>query len=323
MLYSSNGGTNFGSIKGNITESGGITKFFQDPVNSATIYVGYKNIWKSVNRGSSWTIISNFTWSKTTAFAVAKSNTSIIYAANGASMQKTTDGGANWSAIGNSLPTNASISDITIDNLDPNKAWITYSGYSVSTKVFFTSNGGTTWTNITFSLPNVPINCIIKDNTTTDEIYIGTDIGMYIYNSSLSGWQAFSTGLPNMEVTQLAINYTIKKIRASSAGRGLWESPLNSEVTTSLSDYNLLQDARVFPNPNDGHFTLEMNVLGNDKYVIEVYNIVGKLIYSEPLGDFKGEYRKQIDLTSYGQGVYVVTLKNACSNESVKKIVVY
>ncbi len=252
ILYSSNGGANFGSINGNITESGGNAKFFQDPVNSATIYVGYKNIWKSVNRGSSWTKISNFTWSKTTTFAVAKSTTSVIYAANGASMQKTTDGGANWSAIGGSLPTNASISDITIDNLDPNKAWITYSGYSASTKAFYTSNGGTTWTNITFSLPNIPINCIIKDNTTSDDIYIGTDIGMYVYNSSLSGWVAFSIGLPDMKVTQLAINYSIKKIRASSAGRGLWESGLYSSTvitnctgSTASSDYEYINRVQI------------------------------------------------------------------------------
>lgn len=39
-------------------------------------------------------------------------------------------------------------------------------------------------------------------------------------------WQPFINGMPNVIVSQLAIHYPTGKIRASTYGRGLWESDL-------------------------------------------------------------------------------------------------
>ncbi|MBK7184184.1 MAG: hypothetical protein IPH89_15445, partial [Bacteroidetes bacterium] len=53
---SDNGGSFFNGIKNNISEEGEwITPWLQDPVNPQTIYAGYKNVWKSTNRGDNWT----------------------------------------------------------------------------------------------------------------------------------------------------------------------------------------------------------------------------------------------------------------------------
>jgi PKD repeat protein len=57
-------------------------------------------------------------------------------------------------------------------------------------------------------------------------VYIGTDIGAFFKDASLNVWQPFSNGLPNVIVTQLHIHYATSKIRASTYGRGMWESDL-------------------------------------------------------------------------------------------------
>src|ERR1041384_7736590 len=72
-----------------------------------------------------------------------------------------------------------STSFITISPTDPNKVWITLSGYSAGNKVFQTVNGGSSWTNVSFNLPNLPANCSVYQPGSSDLIYVGMDVGVY------------------------------------------------------------------------------------------------------------------------------------------------
>lgn len=94
---------------------------------------------------------------KLRAIAIAPSNANVLYAASGTSMWKTVDGGAtNWTAV--TLPTvTNSITYIAVKNTDPNTLWITYGGYTAGEKVYKSTNGGTSWTNISTGLPNLPV----------------------------------------------------------------------------------------------------------------------------------------------------------------------
>ena len=57
---------------------------------------------------------------------------------------------------------NYNISDVAVSDNDPNRLWVTMSEYNASNKVFESTNGGATWTNITgTNLPNLPVNCIV------------------------------------------------------------------------------------------------------------------------------------------------------------------
>jgi len=55
---------------------------------------------------------------------------------------------------------------------------------------------------------------------------VGTDVGVFYKDNSLSGWQPYSDGMPNTLVMELEINYATNKLRAATFGRGIWESPL-------------------------------------------------------------------------------------------------
>jgi PKD repeat protein len=78
----------------------------------------------------------------------------------------------------------------------------------------------------------------------------------------------------------------------------------------------------VYPNPNDGNFTISF--VSNDKnnYKVEIVNALGQLVYREDVKDFTGMYKKEMSVVEYGQGVYTISLTNS-KNETVKKIVVY
>ena len=106
--------------------------------------------------------------------------------------------------------------------------WITLSGYTTGEKVYHSSNGGTSWQNISGTLPNIPTNCIVLDeNSTNQTLYIGTDLGVFTTDSTLTDWNLFNNNsLPNVIVTELEIQYQSNTLYASTYGRGLWNIDL-------------------------------------------------------------------------------------------------
>jgi len=223
---STNGGNSWSDATSNITESGAwVTPWSQDPVSAGTIYSGFVNMFKSTNGGQSWTQISNFSSTATiVTFTVSPANNQVIWVSKAGGLYRTTNGGTSWTQVTNVPP--GTITSIACSNTDPNKVWVTYSGFTNSNKVFQSSDQGNTWLNLSASVPNVPVNCITYLNNSNDALYIGTDIGAFYKDSTMNIWQPFSNGLPNVIVTQLAIYYPTGKIRASTYGRGMWESDL-------------------------------------------------------------------------------------------------
>ncbi|MFN8154182.1 MAG: T9SS type A sorting domain-containing protein [Bacteroidia bacterium] len=223
---STNGGNSWSSAVGNINETGAwVTPWSQDPVTAGTIYAGFVNMWRSTNGGTSWTKISTYSNSATIdAFAVSPANNQVIWVAKSGNLYKTTNGGTTWTTITTMPP--GRISDIACSNTDANKAWITYSGFTNTNKIFQTNDQGLTWINLSASIPNIPVNCVHYMDNSNDELYIGTDVGVFYKDATLNIWQPFSTGLPNVIVTQIEYFAPTQKLRASSYGRGIWESDL-------------------------------------------------------------------------------------------------
>jgi photosystem II stability/assembly factor-like uncharacterized protein len=221
-----------------------VTPYVLDPSNAQTILIGYKNVYRSTNRGDSWSNISNgqVGSSNLNAIAVAPSSSNTIYAASYRSIYRTTNA-SSWSNITSNLPLSSnSITYIAVSAADPNTVWVTLSGYASGNKVFKSTNGGSSWTNISGSLPNLPVNCIVEDaNANNGSLYIGTDVGIFYRNNTLNDWVSFSNGLPNVVVRELEIQRSSSKLRAGTYGRGLWESDLynssSSPNTPSITSF--------------------------------------------------------------------------------------
>ncbi len=235
LVASYDGGNTFTQLTGFTTESAEwVTPWCQDPIVPNTLYVGYENVWKSTDQGSTWNPISNFGAAGITILQIAPSNNQIIYAGNFASMQKTTDGGNTWTDITSLLPSAAFLSGFAIHATDPNKLWISFQGYNTNVKVFRSTDGGNTWANLASNtLPNVPVNCIVSQTGTNDGVYAGTDNGVYYYDETIQNWSFFSNGLPNVIIDEMEIHYGTGKLRAATFGRGLWETDLYNPASTS------------------------------------------------------------------------------------------
>lgn len=125
-------------------------------------------------------------------------------------------------------------------------------GYNAASKVFFSTNAGNTWSNISDNMPN-----IIMQNVTiyegTDTVFVSTELGVYFARLSPAGgllspqalgWAKFGTGLPNVKVADVEISYAKKQMFIATFGRGVWmidlkASPLPiSNILFTYNNYN-------------------------------------------------------------------------------------
>ena len=229
---SNNGGNSWSGITNGLTGTGAwIAPIIQSAHVANTYYCGYQQVFKSTNKGTNWSQMGTISGSGDILYlATAPSNSLVLYAATATTLYKTVNAGTTWAAISSGLPTgSAQISRMVVDNTDANNIFVSLSGYSATNKVFASTDGGATWTNMSSGLPNLPVNCIAYVNNLNDAIYVGTDVGVYYRDGSMSSWTPFMTGLPNVIVNDLEIFYPTNKLRAATYGRGVWQSDLFSD----------------------------------------------------------------------------------------------
>lgn len=212
-----------------------VTPIIMNPLKNTTILIGKDKVYKSINGGTTWTASGAITGvsaaSPVLHMAYAPNDTNFIYVSGEALLFKSINNNTSYTNILGTIPASTSlpISFIAVSNTNKLKVWVTLGGYTAGSKVFATVDGGTTWTNISTGLPNMPVNCIVYEpNSVTDAVYAGTDIGVYYRNNTMSSWQLFNNGMPNTSVFDLEVQVSTSKLRAATFGRGLWESDLYS-----------------------------------------------------------------------------------------------
>ncbi len=102
-------------------------------------------------------------------------------------------------------------------------------------------------------------------------------------------------------------------------------SAVSNTITMSnvgISELSAEQSLELYPNPNDGVFTVSFVANSKSNYKLEVVNALGQLVYKQSIKDVSGTYSQKIDITTYGKGVYLLLLVDD-KNQTVKKVLVY
>ena len=182
---------------------------------------------------------------KTERIDQSRSNRNRMYIIHGRALYRTDEArtnarrGATWTSLTNTAlgPLKPLPSDLATSPVDHRVLYVVYSGTIEGSKVYKTDDSGDfgSWTNISGSLPNVPINCIeIYPVGTNEEIYIGTDLGVFYRDNSMTDWVFFGNELPAAPVSDMYINTSSNKIYAATLGRGIWQSTLFSACPSSV-----------------------------------------------------------------------------------------
>jgi Secretion system C-terminal sorting domain len=119
-----------------------------------------------------------------------------------------------------------------------------------------------------------------------------------------------------------AVDYTYDIIGVVDYTDGEYRiNPRSADDLVFVSDGTGIADIeksyKVYPNPSNGMITLELQNATNDIYEVEVYDVIGKLIYkSEITGN-----RTEINLTHMSAGLYYVSV-NKGEERNITKIMI-
>jgi hypothetical protein len=234
---STDGGATYNGATNGMTGTGAwVSPWKQDPTLASRLYAGRSQLFVSNNLGANWSQAGTTGASGSiTEFAIAPSNNQVIYLIQATSIRKTTNGASTWSGCANvgGIPT-----FITIDPTNENRLWVTVSGYSGGNKVFQSVNGGVSWTNISYNLPNLPANCSVYQPGSNDRLYIGMDVGVYTKDASSNTWTLYNTGLPNTPVSDFEISPAAPGLlRVATYGRGVYQVDLIQATTVPTSNF--------------------------------------------------------------------------------------
>ena len=221
-----------------------------NPENSAILLAGSNSVWVTGNSAGSWTRSSNVLSASAKISAVAVVNA----AANYLGFAGTTDGKVfkctslnpasgidTWTDVTPSGNNGGFVRRVVVDLNNKNKIYATYGGYNTSgtltsRHVWYSTDQGSTWNDISGNLPNVPVHSLAIDPISSSTLYVGTETGVYSTTNSGGTWSSLNSGMPSFVPTdELLIQGDTKVLFAFTHGRGAWSgagSPLPFELSS-------------------------------------------------------------------------------------------
>lgn len=214
-----------------------IAPFVLDPQRPTRLYFGGARIFRTENEGTAWSPISpDLTNGSGTinAIAVAPSDTGVIFVGTtDGNVRFSRDFGATWQAPSTPFPART-ITDFAIDPSDANKVVVTI-GAAGTPHVYLSRNGGTTFSDITGSLPDVTTQAAVWGPG--GRLYVGNMFGVYESANDGATWTR-NTGLPTIRITDLVYNARTNRMVAATYGRGLWAYDFTAPTTVLRGDVN-------------------------------------------------------------------------------------
>ncbi len=219
----------------------------EDPNFKNRLYVSHNTelyVSDSLGKKGSWkNITPKKGLGRGASIAIPKSNSNIIYLANQSVtypikgkyesyifkgyLLKSTNTGKDWQIISEEftdlLTQKSIISTVITDDKNPNKVWFSLRNLEKGKKIFQSEDGGKTWQNISYDLPNVPANRLAF-NKKTNVLYLANDFGVYYLKDKK--WIRFGKNLPYTIVTSMVIDYQYNEMIISTFGNGVWHISL-------------------------------------------------------------------------------------------------
>ena len=162
---------------------------------------------------------------------------------------RSSNGGNSWTAM--TQPSGQLVNSFSINAASTagNTIYATVKAYNDGNKVFKSTNGGATWTNISGDLPNILMKKILfKQNQSSEYLFVATELGVYFSGNGGTNWNKLGANLPNVIVNDMKINYTNDKLYIGTFGRGMWEINI-ANATLGAEEVSFDHKPTVFPNP--------------------------------------------------------------------------
>jgi photosystem II stability/assembly factor-like uncharacterized protein len=240
-----------------------------------TLYGGMRHLYRSRDRGESWTSLGDFTtrverrslaimgqlpdsatlslddgasfYPTTSAFSESPRDRRVLYVGtDDGRLHVSRDDGATWTDVTANVP-----------GL-PNRTWVRHleaSRHAAGTVyalfdghqngdfrnwLFRSTDFGRTWTSIAADLPAERVPQVLREDLVDPALlYLGTEFGLYVSTDRAAHWLPFQANLPTVPVYDIALHPRDHALVLATHGRGLWVlddvRPLRQLATRGLA----------------------------------------------------------------------------------------
>lgn len=278
------------------------------PHDNNTLYFGSQRVWKSTNKGNSWTPVSgdltrnkgryemqfygrvhsidalydNGAMSKyatLTGISESPITKGLLYTSSDDGMiQVSEDGGQNWrKSTLPKVPELAFINDVEASSHSANEVFAIADAHKLgdyTTYLFMSSDRGKSWRSIAGDLPQNTIVWVIKqDHINENLLFIGTEYGIYFSPNKGVNWTKLNAGVPTIAFRDIELHPRDNDLIGATFGRGVYVlddySPLRAIASNPSSNTVFpVRDAWWYV-PSVPMQAKEMPSQGSDSFVSE------------------------------------------------------
>jgi photosystem II stability/assembly factor-like uncharacterized protein len=303
--------------------------------NPNVLFAGGTSVYRSTD-GGTWSAAfgtSVLNGRKMLSLAASYTSTDTIYGgavpagSMPAGLFRSVNGGTNWTEVGIGTIPNRFPTDITVNPLSSNEAVATFGGFGTG-HVFRTTDAGITWNNISSNLPDIPHQSVVMDPLYPQNIYVGTDFGVYVSTNSGANWFSYMTGMQESMISDLTIVYPNRSLRATTHGNGNWQRKLVENPVTNINGNNTSTPEKFslsqnYPNPFNPVTVISYNVPQASYVSLRVYDIQGKEIAVLVNGRvMPGSYDIEFNASALASGIYFYKLRAGNFSETKRMMLV-
>lgn len=235
------------------------TPILMSPHDPATIYVGANRVFKSPDRGQTWTAISadltsgsdrdalplmGVTGKETTIarndgvqsygnivqLAESPKTAGVLYAGtDDGKVHMTRDGGKTWTDITTKfpgVPKNAYVSRLSASAHDVNVVYATFDNHRADdygTYVYASVDGGNNFRSIGEGIPKGhTVTAMAEDPTNPSVLYSGSEFGLFVSPDRGGRWTRIKSNLPTVPIHEIVIHPRDNDMIVATHGRSIW-----------------------------------------------------------------------------------------------------
>jgi hypothetical protein len=225
-----------------------IAPFVLDPNEPNRVLAGGLSLWRSNDAKTPNTISAGPSWQSIkapiaepdaepelrklliTALAVATGDPDTVWVGHAdGTVFHTGDGTAEsptWRPLAMApFPPRRLCTSITIDPTNKNIVYVAFGGFTRG-NLWGTRNGGTTWSDLSATLPTAPVRAVAVHPRRTQFVYAGTEVGLFASEDSGQTWSPTNQGPTNCSVDDLF--WMRESLISVTHGRGMFRIDLSS-----------------------------------------------------------------------------------------------
>ena len=228
------------------------------PHNPRVIYFGGNRLFRSMDRGDTWTTTIDLSksidrstlpimgvpgkepmaskhdgytsYGYVVTLAESPKVPGILWAGtDDGNIQVSKDGGATWTNVSKNVPgigETYHISRVEPSRYEPGTCYLAVDGHRLNDMkpyLFVTKDYGATWTSIVNNLPKWGnVNVVKEDPRNKDLLYVGTEFGLFVSLNGGTEWKPFMSGMPTMRIDDILVHPRDNDLIVGTHGRGIF-----------------------------------------------------------------------------------------------------